>query len=69
MNGAKALESRDSKKSTGQAVIDLLDKGLAGPPQPFYVVVGQDDVLRRHGCRMVRDLVHGKQDSSGDSPG
>lgn len=69
INGAKALESRDSKKSTGQAVIDLLDKGLAGPPQPFYVVVGQDDFLRRHGCRMVRDLVHGKPDSLGDSPG
>ena len=69
INGAEALESRDGKRSTGQAVIDLLDKGLAGPPQPFYVVVGQDDFLRRHGCRMVRDLVHGKPDSLGDSPG
>lgn len=63
------MESRDSKKSNGQAVLDLLDKGLSGPPQPFYIVVGQDDFLRRHGCRMVRDLVHGKPGPSGEPTG
>ncbi len=63
------MESKDSKKSNGLSIIDILDKGLSGPAQPFYIVVGQDDFLRRHGCRMVRDLVHGKPTTTGETSG
>lgn len=63
------MDSRDSKKSSGLAVIDLLEKGLSGPAKPFYVVVGKDEFLRRHACRMVRELVHGKPDPSGETAG
>ena len=63
------MESRDSKKQANSSVIDLLDKGLTGPARPFYIVAGKDDFLRRHACRMVRELVHGKPDSLGETHG
>lgn len=67
--GDRAVESRDTKKSPGSSVLDLLGKGLSGNPLPFYIIAGKDDFLRRHACRLIRELVHGKTAPGEESEG